>query len=208
MPTKQRELPDGWKWVKLGDISVSIRGITFKSKDSLKKPQDGYIPCITTSAIQDKTDWVTARYILFNSVRNDNQMLREGDVLVSTANSKTLVGKSSYVDELPFQCTFGAFVTVIRPNQNIEPLWVRNYLSSKIARDYFFKKSSATTNISNLRTSDLLELKVPLPPLEEQKRIAEILNEAEEIKKTNAESDKKIEELKSSLLQRTFRGEL
>jgi len=34
------------------------------------------------------------------------------------------------------------------------------------------------------------------------------LNEAEGIKKTNAESDKKIEELKSSLLQRAFRGEL
>ena len=34
------------------------------------------------------------------------------------------------------------------------------------------------------------------------------LNGAEKIKKTNADSNKKIEELKSSLLQRAFKGEL
>ena len=54
----------------------------------------------------------------------------------------------------------------------------------------------------------LRELPIPLPPLEEQKRIADRLNQAEEIKNTNAESGKRIEELKSALFQKAFRGEL
>ena len=208
MTTGQKELPAGWKWVKLGDVSESIRGVTFKSQDSSKEPQGGYVACITTSAVQTKPDWSTARYIPVNAVRKNQQMLQYGDILVSTANSKALVGKSCMVDELPFDCAFGAFVTVIRPSIGIEHLWLANYLITDAARGFFYKKSSATTNISNLKTTDLLNLQIPLPPLEEQEQIVDRLNGAEEIKKTNAASDQKIEELKSSLLQMAFRGEL
>ena len=48
----------------------------------------------------------------------------------------------------------------------------------------------------------------PDTPQKEQQEIAGRLNEAEEIRKTNAESDKKIEELKLSVLQKAFRGEI
>jgi len=55
---------------------------------------------------------------------------------------------------------------------------------------------------------DIRGLEILLPPLSEQMKMAQRLNEAEGIKKSNAEGNKKIEELKSSLLQRAFRGEL
>ena len=62
--------------------------------------------------------------------------------------------------------------------------------------------------VKGIRLGQLNSLRIPLPPIAEQQRITERLNRAEEINKTNADSNKKIEELKSSLLQRAFRGEL
>ncbi len=170
-------LPDGWKWVKLGDVCVAIRGVTFKSGVSLNEPRDGYVPCVTTSAVQLQPDWSTARHVPANSVRGDAQMLRVGDILVSTANSKALVGKSCLVEHVPFECTFGAFVTVVRPHSTVEQRWLTDCLRSDSAKRFFYEKSSNTTNISNLRVSDLLMLDIPIPPLDEQKRIAGMLTE-------------------------------
>ena len=70
--------------------------------------------CITTSGVQDKIDWESRRFIPTSRLSSEQQILRLVDIVVSTANSKALVGKSCVVSELPFPCAFGAFVTVLR----------------------------------------------------------------------------------------------
>ena len=47
----------------------------------------------------------------------------------------------------------------------------------------------------SLRTSDLAKLRIPLPPLSEQQRIVEILQEAEKIRRLRAEAEAKTAEL-------------
>ena len=49
--------------------------------------------------------------------------------------------------------------------------------------EYCYINSSNTTNISNLRTSELLELEIPLPPLAEQRRIAAVLARADRLRR-------------------------
>ncbi len=44
-------------------------------------------------------------------------------------------------------------------------------LNTNQAKEFFYHTSSNTTNISNLRVSDLLSYTIPLPPLAEQRRI-------------------------------------
>lgn len=132
--------------------------------------------------------------------------------MVSTANSKALVGKSCMVMDLPFSCTFGAFVTVLRPKVNVVPPLLEMWMHTPEAMAYCFQVSSNTTNISNLRVSDLLALQIPLPPLPEQQRIAAILTEqlaAVEKAHTAAEEQlKAIERIPAALLRRAFSGEL
>ena len=81
-----------------------------------------------------------------------------------------------------------------------------NFLSNRVNIDIIF--AGGIMNITTTEDHIGKNFKLPFPPLDEQQRIATRLNEGEEIKKTNAESDTKIEELQSSLLQRAFRGEL
>ena len=84
---------------------------------------------------------------------------------------------------------------------------MKDYLGSKICQQMISSLVRGAAQ-QHLSAANVKQFDIPLPPLEEQVQIAARLNGAEGIKKTNAESDKKIEELKSSLLQRAFRGEL
>lgn len=208
MGIKARSLPPGWKWVKLGDVSDAVRGVTFASGSTKPIAAPEFIACLTTSAVQNKTDWSTKRYVPKQSVKNPNQMLSRGDILVSTANSKVLVGKSCLIDEIPLPCTFGAFVTVIRPKETVESDWILMGLNTYEAKAFFYQASSNTTNISNLKVRDLLSLVLPLPPIEEQKRIAAILNEqmaaVEKAKKAAEERLKASKALPAAYLREVF----
>lgn len=120
-------------------------------------------------------------------------MLRAGDLLVSTANSKALVGKSCMIRDVPFPCTFGAFVTVLRPKNDVAPEFLAAWMRSPDALVYCYTTSSNTTNISNLRVSDLLALELPLPPIPEQKRIVAILTEQmTEVEKARAATEAQV----------------
>jgi type I restriction enzyme, S subunit len=172
-----RPLPKYWRWGRLVEVCDAIRGITFQSGEAKSVPFEKSIACLTTSGVQTEVDWGSCCYVPSDRISNQDQYLRYGDLLVSTANSKALVGKSCLVRQTPFPSTFGAFVTVLRPKSTIDPFFLASWMRSSETLDYFYLMSSNTTNISNLRVSDLLTLEIPLPPLTEQQRIASILSE-------------------------------
>lgn len=178
MQNDRRELPEGWRWVRLGDVCDAIRGVNFRSGEGKPFPFEYSIACLTTSGVQDFTNWESRCFIPRHRLSSDIQLLRTGDLLVSTANSKALVGKSSEINTPPFECTFGAFVTVLRPRlEMVEPTFLSRWMRTPEVMKLCYERSSNTTNISNIRVSDLLSFEISLPPLSEQRRIAAILGE-------------------------------
>lgn len=164
--------------VALRDCCSAIRGVTFPSGDAKSEPFPRSIACLTTSAVQDEIAWDTARNVPESFMAYEDQVIRTGDLLVSTANSKALVGKLALARAVPGRTTFGAFVTVLRSNDQVNPYYLFYALRTERARRYFFRKSSETTNISNLRVGELLEFELPLPALADQNRIVDRLTRA------------------------------
>ena len=177
IPSDRDTLPQGWRWVKLGDVCAVVRGVTFKTSDTLNVAHPNYVACLTTSGVQDTPNWKSRRYVAIDSVKRTEQFLSTGDILVSAANSKALVGKSCIMTDLPERCTFGAFVTVVRPQGYVSAKYVAYSMRTPESKAYFYNNSSNTTNISNLKTTDLRALLIPLPSLSEQERITCILDE-------------------------------
>ena len=60
------------------------------------------------------------------------------------------------------------------------------------------------STVKGIRTGELAGINIPLPPLEEQKRIAETLSKAEELKKLREEADRKTEELIPAIFHEMF----
>jgi type I restriction enzyme S subunit len=170
-------LPAGWRLMKLGEVCDAVRGVTFPSGEAANIAFEDSIACLTTSGVQDTPAWDSRRFIPRSRVRDNQQLLRPFDLLVSTANSRALVGKSCIIENIPFQCSFGTFVTVLRPKNIIEPSLLACWMRLPDVLGQFITVSSNTTNISNLRVSDLLAIEIPLPPLPEQQRIVAVLRE-------------------------------
>lgn len=164
-------LPKNWAKCRLSDIAYLERGITFSAsaKETIKTEKN--LACIRTANVQDELDLDDLIYVdRAYTKNNERKLLRVGDIIMSSANSKELVGKSCIVKHLDSEMTFGGFVLVIRSIQIIPEflLICLKYLFSKGA---FYNESTQTTNIANISAKTIESLEISLPPLMEQQRI-------------------------------------
>lgn len=167
---------------RLGDVAEFVRGLTYKPSDVLEATDTGAIPCMRTKNIQRFLEVDDLVYIPDRLVRADRQLI-EGDILVSSANSWNLVGKCCWVPDLEYQATFGGFTSVLRANRRrIDPRYLYHWFSWDKTQAVVRSFGQQTTNISNLNQNRCLELAVLLPPLDEQRRIAAILDKADALR--------------------------
>ena len=164
-------MPNCWSICKLYEISYFERGITFPASAKETVPTDRNIACARTANVQESFDISNLIYVDRSFMKgNSAKLLKENDIVVSTANSLELVGKSCIVEKLMEEMTFGGFVTVVR-GIIINCKYVHLSLKNKFIKGEFSYKSTQTTNIANISTRDLADTFIYLPPLAEQERI-------------------------------------
>lgn len=73
--------------------------------------------------------------------------------------------------------------------------------------EYFVPIMAGTSNVS-LNPGKLGAVEIPIPPIEEQNRIVELLEKINEIKQTHKEQEAVLKQLMPSLLDKAFKGEL
>ena len=193
------------KHVKLGDVAEFIRGITFTPQDVLDEFANDSVAVMRTKNVQETIDLEDVWKINKSFVKNENQYLYEGDLLVSSANSWNLVGKASWIPKLEYKSTFGGFVTVLRGDVNkINKRYLYYWFVSKKIQAMLRSFGNKTTNISNLNLKRSLELSIPLPPLAEQQRIADQLDKADRIMRLREQAIAKLDELAQNVFAEMF----
>ena len=202
------EIPNGWEWARIKNVSQSYIGLTYKPQDINEKG----IIVLRSSNIKD------GKVVLQDIVRvtkdiSDKLLVKENDIIICARNgSQKLVGKSALIGKLIEPITFGAFMAICKTS-----LYKYAYLF--LQSDYFFsqlKKVSGTTTINQLTQDNLNSFLLPIPPFAEQQRIVEKIEELiphiEHYSKAQAELDllnKNIkEQLKKSVLQYAIEGKL
>lgn len=201
---------DGWKKVFLKDAcSVFTDGNWIESKD---QSQDG-IRLVQTGNIgfgffKDKED--KSRFISEETFhRLKCTEILAGDLLVSRLPDP--VGKSCIIPEINSKMITGVDCTIIRPKDNLSSEFLRYYqMSNKYLKDVQSLVSGSTRQ--RISRKNLGLIKIPLPTLHLQQSLVQELDTfLVEIKKIEAIYKKKLddlEELKKSVLQKAFSGEL
>lgn len=153
---KPFELPQGWEWVRLGDFTNIIRGITFPGNEKSQFQAPGKIACLRTANVQEQIDWDDLIYISDSFVKRDDQYLQEHDIVMSMANSRELVGKvalASLPDNSKF--TFGGFLSVLRPLV-VNEIYLMALLRCETYKSQLIESASQTTNIANISLAKLV----------------------------------------------------
>ena len=164
------EIPDSWKWVKLGDIGQTNIGLTYHPNDI----SNTGITVLRSNNIQnDKLCFDDIVKVNSNTKILNNQYINNGDILICARNgSQSLVGKCVLLNNLKEKTSFGAFMAVFRSNYN---RYILKYLQSKYFKDYMFESNS--TQIHQLTQSMLKDALIPFPPEKEQVRIVAKIDE-------------------------------
>ncbi|ELA8731555.1 restriction endonuclease subunit S [Morganella morganii] len=174
---KPFELPAGWEWARLGNTVAIIRGITFPASEKHKEPSEGKVACLRTANIQDSIEWDDLLYVSKSFVKRSEQFAEKGDIVMSMANSRELVGKVAYIYNIPTgSATFGGFLSVIRP-YGFNAGFLMSVLRSPNIKSILIDSSSQTTNIANISLEKLNPLVILVPPVKEQNRIASKVEE-------------------------------
>ena len=156
---------------QLGEIATIVRGIAFPKEDKRAEPLPGHVACLRTTNVQRTVEWDDLWFVPEKHVKRDEQFVRSGDILISTANSYELVGKVAPVAGMPHKATLGAFISLIRPNERVEPKFLYHQLAWGKSQSRIRETASTTTNISNVSTKKLLTLEMLTPSLEVQRGI-------------------------------------
>ena len=171
------------KTVPLGAVTKFVRGVTYKPSQVMAPDSPGAVGVMRTKNVQRELDLSDVVYVPEELVGRPDQLVQPGDILISSANSWNLVGKCSWVPKLEQPYAIGGFITGLRATSaEVDPRFLYQWVASPRVQTELRNTANQTTNIANLNLRRCAELPFPLPPLDEQRRIAAILDQADDIR--------------------------
>jgi type I restriction enzyme S subunit len=137
--------------------------------------------------------------------------LQPGDLLFNRTNSPELVGKSA-VFTANERMTFASYLIRVRLNEPCDPHWAALVINGPPGRRYIASVRSQQVGQANVNGTKLAALPLPLPPLEEQRRIVtEVearLSVIDAMRDSIERAQRRSAALGAAILERAFRGEL
>lgn len=134
---------------------------------------------ITTAGTVD----LSKRRLVPHSSRKLHEfLLRPGDVLFNATNSPELVGKSAFFAGLDEPATFSNHFLRLRTSGSVDGRYLARWLTWQQQRQTFSGLCRRWVNQASVSREALLNLAIPLPPLPEQRRIADILDQADALR--------------------------
>ena len=184
------------KKVKLGDVCIIQSGGTPSKKETAF--YGGNIPWITTVALNDgyidecdAVEWITETAILKSAAK----IVPANSIMVGT---RVGIGKTS-INKVPMS-TNQDIVSLLKIDEN---KWDKCYISKFISEKKSFLNSQARgATIKGIRIETLKSLELPYTPLEEQRRIASVLDKVNGlIDKRRRQMDRLDELVKSEFIE-------
>ena len=198
------ELPQGWEWVRLGEISQIYRGLgpKYESNSNYKFINQ---KCIKWGSIEHQFCKTVAKES-FERFNND-KLIKIYDLLINSTGEGT-IGRCSIASQSIVGLGYDSHVLLIRPIICMNSYY-QILLNSSIGQNQINEvKGAKTTKQTELGVEKTRTILIPLPPLAEQKRIVakvdELMKICEELEKENNIVQKLSSELFQSVMQKCF----
>jgi len=130
----------------------------------------------------------------------------DGDILISRANTRELVGAPVMVHgNFPNLLLSDKLLKLIPDEKHIDRRFLLRALRSDEATRHFFKRAGGSSgSMTNITQSDIRSAPIPLPPLPEQRRIAAILDKADALRTKRREALAQLDRLAQAIFVEMF----
>jgi type I restriction enzyme S subunit len=170
-----------WPLVKLGDVAELINGDRSSNYPSGEDIVDkGILFLNTKNIIENKINLNQRSYITQDKFASLSRgKLQKKDLIITLRGT---LG-SCCIFDTEFDTGFiNAQMMIIRCNDGVFNKYLHYYLTS-FAVNFEFQRANTGSAVPQLTGRQIAELEIPLPPLDEQKRIAAILDKADAIRR-------------------------
>lgn len=169
--------PKSFPLVEIGDLVEFRRGLTYKKSDEVESSNTGVLRANNVDLVTGQLDLSDIRYLTDKVEVPQARKLATDSLLICTASgSRAHLGKMAHITNAP-DLAFGGFMGLLVPKPEVSARYIWYFSRSEAYRDYLDSLAPGA-NINNLRFDDLAGLVLPLPPLDEQKRIVAKLDQA------------------------------
>ncbi|MDC6350472.1 restriction endonuclease subunit S [Zeaxanthinibacter sp. PT1] len=202
--TKMGWIPNDWEIFTLKEVLEEYRlGGNYANTDVISDT-----PLIKMgnvgrgNIITDKIE-----YLDESQTVNHEDFLKYGDILFNTRNTLELVGKVAIWKNELKNALYNSNLLRLTFNHHVENSFFMNYcLNSDNSLRILRRIATGTTSVAAIYTKDLLKITIPLPPLPEQRKIAEILSTWDEAIDKVSQLIEKLEVRKKGLMQQLLTG--
>ncbi|WP_104037826.1 restriction endonuclease subunit S [Vibrio jasicida] len=165
-----------WPMVKLKDVSKLIDyGLTASADVDC----DGPLFLRITDLGDDGVNWSKVPRCVCDDKKKQKNLLEKGDIVFARTGATT--GKSYLISDVCEDTVFASYLIRVRPTKKVHSPFLAYFFKSP---NYWYQIGgmSSGATLPGVNASKLSELEIPLPPLDEQKRIAKILDKADAIR--------------------------
>ena len=205
------ELPEGWVWATVGQVSEVQGGI---QKQPKRAPVANTFPFLrVANVLRGALDLEEVHQIEVFPGELERLKLLSGDLLIVEGNgSPSQIGRMAIWKGEITDCVHQNHIIRARVADWIDPQYVEAYWNSPLGSSRVLGVASSTSGLYTLSVSKVSVLPIPLPPLAEQRRIvAEVERRLSVIQQAEATVEANLARagrLRQSILKQAFSGKL
>jgi type I restriction enzyme S subunit len=184
--------------VRLAEIAESIEyGVTASASNDPVGPKFLRITDIQNGGVA----WENVPWCVCNEREVASARLKLGDIVFARTGATT--GKSFLVRDCPANAVFASYLIRVRLGEMADNRFVSHFFQTS---DYWAQITKSARGVAQpgVNATTLKDLKIPLPPLPEQRRIADILDKADALRAKRRAAIKKLDELTQSIFLDMF----
>ncbi|MEJ7760060.1 MAG: restriction endonuclease subunit S [Gemmatimonadaceae bacterium] len=165
-----------WKTIALGDLTESVEyGVTASASQRPVGPKFLRITDIQDGAV----NWDSVPWCECDARSASDAQLKPGDIVFTRTGATT--GKSFLIRDCPRQTVFASYLIRVRLGHTAEPSFVSRFFQTP---SYWAQITKSARGLAQpgVNATTLKALRVPLPSLPEQRRIADVLDRADALR--------------------------
>lgn len=208
---KEGELPEGWKWIELSEVSKVSGGLT---KNVKRQDLELKLPFLRVANVYfNFLDLTEMHKIGLNKNEVARVKLEKDDLLFVEGNgSIEQIGRVALWNGVIEDCVHQNHLIKSRFSKQVVPKYALYFFCSKGGRDKIKEQANSTSGLHTLSLGKISKLELPVPPNEVQQNIVKAIESrlsiSDKMEESINQSLQQAEALRQSILKKAFEGRL